>query len=394
MKFGTIPGSRYFRVGNEYYCTSSFHSEMWEECLKVFDEVIVMDRTIIKDKIEAGFKPVLTKNVSFIELPNFFGPMQILFVIPKMFMAARKAVKKADVWHLSAGSFPSLCLWFWLWFYKIPYSIELRGEQGMNVDYLRMRGTSFPRLIAVAEKIILWLERLNAIAAVGVAKFLIDIYGPLDKNAPRFAISDSRVPAEMYKEPRVWKNDSKERIIVTLGRVEAQKNPLGTMEMLSYLDKKGFKNWKFKWIGGGPLLTKTQKLAAELGILDKVEFLGFVPWQEVFGILGNADLFVLNTVSEGMSRAILEAMACGLPTVSTNICGMPEVLPSEDLVPPKNPQLLADKIYEILSDPERMSRMSKKNIETAKNYSAEVLAEKKIAFYKWLRTYAENRNKK
>ena len=387
---GVMPGSRYFNVGDQYYCTSAFHAQMWKECLQVFDEVIVMDRVSVCDKVEPAYKPVLIDNVRFIDFPNFFGHGQLVCRLPKMFCVARRAAKQADIWHFSAGSIPSFCLWFWLFIYRVPYSIELRGEQAMNVDYLKMRGTHFPWLIVAVEKLILWLQRSKAVACVGVAKFLSETYGPLDKSAPRLAISDSRMPLEIYKKPRIWEKDSHCRIIVTLGRVEAQKNPVGMMKMLAELDKKGFTNWRFKWIGNGPLMDKAKELAVEFGIEDRVDFLGLVPWQDVFETLNKSDLFVLNSMSEGMPRALLEAMATGLPAISVNICGMPEILLQSDLVPKDDHRQLADKIYEVLSDPARMCEMSKRNIETAKNYSAEVLSKRKLDFYKWLRKYIEN----
>lgn len=77
-------------------------------------------------------------------------------------------------------------------------------------------------------------------------------------------------------------------------------------------------------LGRGPRTEELQGLADELGVSARVRFLGFR--DDVSDVLLDADAFVLPSVTEGMSNALLEAMACGLPTVATRVGGNPELV--------------------------------------------------------------------
>lgn len=106
-------------------------------------------------------------------------------------------------------------------------------------------------------------------------------------------------------------------------------------------------------IGDGPLLGPLKALSAQLGLEERVEFVGIVddvrPWLAAF------DLFVQPSISEGMATALLEAMAMGQPVVASSVGGAPEVVcdgRTGRLVPPGDPQALGAAIAEALSDDE------------------------------------------
>jgi len=86
---------------------------------------------------------------------------------------------------------------------------------------------------------------------------------------------------------------------------------------------------------------------------------------------------------------MIEAMARGLPCVGSNVGGIPELLPAEDLVPPDNVAALASKIIEVLQQPQRMQQMSGRNLLKAGEYKDEVLNARRRAFYQFLRNQTE-----
>lgn len=80
-------------------------------------------------------------------------------------------------------------------------------------------------------------------------------------------------------------------------------------------------------IGDGPERSRCEKLTKELGIANRVTFLGWLPTQEaVMEAIMTARMFVMNSSSEGGPRVALEAMACGLPIITTAVGVMPEVV--------------------------------------------------------------------
>src|SRR5205807_7679356 len=104
--------------------------------------------------------------------------------------------------------------------------------------------------------------------------------------------------------------------------------------------------------GDGPCREELVPLAHTLRLTEQVRFLGEV--RDVPALLARASLFVLPSLSEGISLTILEAMACGLPVVATKVGGNPEVIESGRtglLVPPSDPASLAQGILHLVGNP-------------------------------------------
>jgi len=111
-------------------------------------------------------------------------------------------------------------------------------------------------------------------------------------------------------------------------------------------------------VGDGPERERLQALSVELGIAARLRFVGNVA--AVRPYLWAADLFVLPSLSEGMSNALLEAMAAGLPCVATRVGNAPEMLDEGRcgvLIPPGNRAQLAAALLMLLTDPQRRARL-------------------------------------
>jgi len=129
---------------------------------------------------------------------------------------------------------------------------------------------------------------------------------------------------------------------------------------------------------------------ASLGLGERVHFCGHLLSSALVRYeLDRADLFILPSRQEGLPRAMIEAMARSLPCIGSTVGGIPELLPSEDLVPPGDVVALASKIREVVTDSERIARMSARNLETAKEYRDEVLRERRNHFYRYVREMTE-----
>ena len=139
-------------------------------------------------------------------------------------------------------------------------------------------------------------------------------------------------------------------------------------------------------VGDGHLLERYRQMANDLGLSACVRFTGRLPAGEgVRKELDAADVFVMPSLTEGLPRAMVEAMARGLPCVGSTVGGIPELLPAEDLVPPSDAAALAAKLVDVLDDPARLTRMSARNLETSRQYAASIQEERRRAFYRELR---------
>jgi glycosyltransferase involved in cell wall biosynthesis len=93
-----------------------------------------------------------------------------------------------------------------------------------------------------------------------------------------------------------------------------------------------YPNMELVFVGDGPLKEKAKEVAAKWGVGDLVHFLGAMPFREAALEMDKADLFVHHSVTarngdkEGIPNAIMEAMMCGLPLISTRHAGIPEII--------------------------------------------------------------------
>jgi len=111
-------------------------------------------------------------------------------------------------------------------------------------------------------------------------------------------------------------------------------------------------------VGGGPQLEPLIARADARGMLHAITFLG--QRDDVPARLADADVFVLPSRSEAFPNALLEAMAAGLPIVASGVGGILEVIENERtglLVPPGEPQPLADRVCRLMADPVLASRL-------------------------------------
>ena len=125
------------------------------------------------------------------------------------------------------------------------------------------------------------------------------------------------------------------------------------------------------------------KQVKEIDVEDIVYFLGFR--EDVPQILASLDLFVLTSYQEGLGSSILDAMACRLPVVATQVGGIPEVVVHEEtglLVPPRRSISLAKAILRIYENRELGKMLGEKGYELVhRKFSAKAMASKIVLEY-------------
>ncbi len=117
---------------------------------------------------------------------------------------------------------------------------------------------------------------------------------------------------------------------------------------------------KLLLVGDGPRREKLQHLAASLGIDGSVVFLGEQRRADVVKLLQGCEVFVLPSRSEPFGIAIIEAMACHKPVVATSVGGIPEIIDNGKngvLVPPDNPDALAEALFNVCKDESLQQRL-------------------------------------
>jgi glycosyltransferase involved in cell wall biosynthesis len=124
--------------------------------------------------------------------------------------------------------------------------------------------------------------------------------------------------------------------------------------------------------GAGPERGRLEALAAELGLEGAVTFTGQVANHEVAGLYRRASVVLNPSRVDNMPISILEALACGVPVVSTNVGGVPDLVADGRtalLVPPGDPEAMAEAALSLLEQPARAEALRAAGLEQAREYA-------------------------
>ncbi|MBN1954932.1 MAG: glycosyltransferase family 4 protein [Anaerolineae bacterium] len=129
------------------------------------------------------------------------------------------------------------------------------------------------------------------------------------------------------------------------------------------------------------------ELVTDLGLEGEVRFFDHVPDEELALWYNAADVFVLPSFYEGFGLPALEAMACGTPVIAANRASLPEVVgPGGVLVDPDDVEVLAERMTELLADPEQRAAASRAALRQAARFSIERQARETMAVYQEVAT--------
>jgi glycosyltransferase involved in cell wall biosynthesis len=163
--------------------------------------------------------------------------------------------------------------------------------------------------------------------------------------------------------------DFKLPTIISCGRMDQPKGFDILIEATNILLKKGMV-FSLIILGDGPDLKKLKNIASTLGVIDFIHFPGFQ--SNPYAWFKKSDVFVLSSRYEGFGMVLIEAMAVGTPVISTNCqYGPAEILCNGEygvLVPPEDPQILAQSIENLLNNPTQRNMLSQKALQRANDF--------------------------
>ena len=174
-----------------------------------------------------------------------------------------------------------------------------------------------------------------------------------------------------------------QRYLLYIGTIEPRKNLERLVQAFAMLDDldvclviAGMMGWKQEHLDG---------LVDSLGLRDRVLFPGFVAEEHKPLLIAGCELFVYPSLYEGFGLPVLEALASGVPTVTSNLSSLPEVAGNAALlVDPKDTAAIAGAMKSILSDPALAAELRRKGPEQAAKFTWEHTAEETAAIYKAL----------
>jgi glycosyltransferase involved in cell wall biosynthesis len=172
-----------------------------------------------------------------------------------------------------------------------------------------------------------------------------------------------------------------------LGNTDPKKNVQGVMEALSILRKKNRLTFRLLMLDIDR--SYLQNIANKINdpqLLDHISFCGYVPNNELPSIYSMASIFLYPSLRESFGIPILEAMACGVPVITSNTSSMPEVAGDAALtVDPYNPEAIADALYTLINNPVLKQQLIDLGLQRSKQFSWENNATKTLEIYNSLK---------
>ncbi len=367
-----------------------FPYKFWQRYLEVFDHVRIVARVCEVESVPPNWKRVNGEGVSCVPIPYYIGPQQYLLRVRQVNQAVRNAFTPGDAVIMRVPSQVATHLEPLLRQYKYPYGVEVVADPydvfapGSVKHTLRpLFRWWFPRR----------LRRLcaEACAAAYVTENALQSRYPAGVNTFSTFYSDVELPDSAFASlPRIPKKDKDVFRLISVGTMDQlYKAPDVLIEAVAECVREGL-NLELVFVGDGKYRQELEAKAADLGLGERVIFLGWLPaGNAVRTELDRADIFVLPSHQEGLPRAMVEAMARGIPCIGSTVGGIPELLHPEDMVTPGDAEALASKIAEVVTNPQRIPQMSTRNLQKAKDYAGELLHQRRIQFYRHVRSKTE-----
>lgn len=367
---------------------SAFPYSFFRNYLDVFDEVRVVAR--VRDVAESPPNSRRSDglNVSFLAMPYYVGPREYMQRWWALRQQARQILPEHGAIVFRVGSQLAALLEPQLRREQRPYAVEVGTDpyEGFAPGCVRHPLRPFFRWYFQRQQ---RRQCRNACAACYVTEFTLQQRYPPAAGAFFIGCSDVELPDEAFaRAPRTAVPERMGLRVVTVGSLEQlYKGPDVLIDAARQCLRRGAR-LDVVFIGDGKHRPELEESARDLGV--HVRFAGQLPsGQSVRDELDRADLFVLPSRSEGLPRALVEAMARGLPCLGSRVGGIPELLAPTDLLPPGDASALAKRLFDVTSHPEQCVQMAKRCWDRAQDFRSDALRGRRRAFLLHVRKATE-----
>lgn len=366
--------------------------DFWKKYLNVFENITVISRMQkTEDRKMVNYLESSGPGVAFIGLPMVMGAKnkwRYITELPATAGIVRNAARTADCGIFRVPAVMGYIVLHYFMKTGKPFSLEI------VINPLNAAGNQVERKLMGG-----YLEKI-AKKANGVS-YVTQYY--LQKRFPSYAALFGE--NERYFESYYSSIDLKEEYFSTPRNYTQHKGSFRIVHVANQMndDVKGHKividvtrrlkelgyDIQTNLIGDGTKRKEFEEYVCLNDLKDTVHFTGILSSaEEVRNWLLNSDLFLFPSKAEGLPRSVIEAMAVGLPCISTPVDGIPELLPSECLVMPTDTEGFVKKITELLNNMEKLNEMSSRNIAKAREYEQSILQDRRDVFYSKLKKLA------
>lgn len=389
MKLLVATDAHIFRTPDgKYWSKYIYGYNFWTRYLNVFDSVRVVARVKNIDKANEKLELVSGKGVEVYGIPFYQGPKQLL----KKYMAIQKRLKGVDN-GCDAALFRMPSQTAQMTYKHISKNLPVAGEIVYDqMDDVNKSDTLLLKLLnlRIHKNLKRFCATANGVSYVtkeSIQKHYPSYARTHGKDAAHFEASYSTIT--LYDTAFTSARDftGKKSLCAVLSDVAMNGERKGERTLIKAIKEGRDKGYDLNAIiiGDGSKRSEFEALADELGIRGNITFTGLLPSSDaVREVMLKADVFVFPSQGEGLPRGILEAMAIGMPVLSTPVGGIPEILDKDCMFDPMDSHGFCNAMCGFLDDTEKMTKLSNKNFEIAKQFENTKLQKRRDEFYKKL----------
>lgn len=333
--------------------------------LKSFDEVRIVAR--VEETPRDSGRLVEGPGVRVLAVPSYQGALGLILTFARIRILLRRSITDADAVY--GGRFPGIIAGLTVGAGRAIGAKTFAHVVGDPHDVLKsgVAGWLGVKLAHVAQLLMAYqVSRVDG--AIYVSEETLQRRYPVHGNARSLSRSGVSVTsgtlAEQAKVPDALRRCT---TIVAVGTHDQMyKGHDLLLEALARLRARG-NDVRLDVVGGGSKHELLVRLARDLGVDAHVRFLGHVETpQQIRDILDAADLFAMPSRTEGVPRALIEAMARGLPCIGSNVGGIPELLPPECLFTSNSVEELTQLLQTVIHDEKWLTEQGLANLERAR----------------------------
>lgn len=324
-----------------------------------------------------------------VRLPYYVGPFQSAVKSFSTWLTIHRAMRNADLAIIKVPGVVGALASVSAKLRRVPVAAQVVGDaRGVAVS------GAAGRLLRILAFGVEYLARLTVESAKSVryvtGRELQHRY-PAGSTAQTFAFSDVSISGE----PRWACPDPIRPRLVAVGSLDQLYK--GHQHLLRAMVPvlSAFPDAKLTIVGSGKYLLHLRELAEDLGLAGVVDFPGFIAQPDTLrDIVARGTLFVLPSLTEGMPRALIEAMAIGVPSIASRVGGVPELLSPSETFEPADIATMSSLIIDLHHDPERLRRLSREAVRATRQYGHGAVEETAAAWRNSLTGIAHDHRKR
>lgn len=387
LRIGVILEERFQRLPNgRLFSPGGFGNDIWARYVDAFGQVMVIARVQDAEASDPSWTEITLPGVQIAPITAFLGLGGFFRNLPWVVRDLWRVCRGLEGMIVRAPGTLAILAAPVLWRHKQPFAVELVGDP-IDVFGSGVGGRLGPGLRTVFVRNVKWLCA-HADAVCYVTREALQRRYPARQGTFTIAASSVQLPRDIFAFRSRMRSTSNDPQVFCAASLEVPYKGLDVLlEALAAMPAPP----RLRVAGDGRLRSELEARAQRVGLSKYVTFLGRLTKDEVLNEMRHCDLYVQPSLTEGLPRAVIEAMATAAPVVSTNVGGLPELVRAEDMVRPGDAIGLAVLLEKVLMDPARLRAMSRHSLDVARDYEASILDERRNGLYAHLRACAERR---